>query len=182
MKYNLHIQIFQVCIQPHQFQHCRENLKVPKNFVDHNSTEGDRKFHRCRDTSALIAELSRTTIPKNSQTLIKFLLTSRTLHDNKEIQSQAIIANQYREMASASSSTTSSGNRLKEERSPYLLQHATNPVHWYPWGEEAFKAAKEKNKMIFLSVGYSTCHWCHVMERESFESNEVIFQKHKFDY
>jgi len=62
---------------------------------------------------------------------------------------------------------------LKDERSPYLLQHAANPVHWYPWGEEAFKAAKDKNKMIFLSVGYSTCHWCHVMERESFESEEV---------
>ena len=73
-------------------------------------------------------------------------------------------------------------NHLINETSPYLLQHATNPVHWYPWGEEAFKAAKEKNKMIFLSVGYSTCHWCHVMERESFESNEVIFQKKKFDY
>ena len=76
-------------------------------------------------------------------------------------------------MASTSASS-SSENKLKDERSPYLLQHASNPVHWYPWGEEAFKAAKEKNKMIFLSVGYSTCHWCHVMERESFESDEVF--------
>ena len=76
-------------------------------------------------------------------------------------------------MASTTASS-SSGNKLKDERSPYLLQHAENPVHWYPWGEEAFKAAKEKNKMIFLSVGYSTCHWCHVMERESFESDEVF--------
>ena len=92
-------------------------------------------------------------------------------------------------------------NKLIEERSPYLLQHgmffeiksnlgffkffiiliyflkiiqkASNPVYWYPWGEEAFQAAIESNKLIFLSVGYSTCHWCHVMERESFESQEV---------
>ncbi|KAL7638246.1 UNVERIFIED_CONTAM: hypothetical protein RMT77_010810 [Armadillidium vulgare] len=64
-------------------------------------------------------------------------------------------------------------NRLGLEKSPYLLQHAYNPVDWYPWGEEAFKAAKEQNKLIFLSVGYSTCHWCHVMERESFENAEI---------
>jgi uncharacterized protein len=64
-------------------------------------------------------------------------------------------------------------NRLSEEKSPYLLQHAHNPVDWYPWGEEAFAAAKEANKPVFLSVGYSTCHWCHVMNRESF-SNPTI--------
>ncbi|PRW45152.1 spermatogenesis-associated 20 [Chlorella sorokiniana] len=59
------------------------------------------------------------------------------------------------------------------EQSPYLLQHAHNPVEWYPWGEEAFEKARREDKPIFLSVGYSTCHWCHVMERESFESEEV---------
>jgi uncharacterized protein YyaL (SSP411 family) len=64
-------------------------------------------------------------------------------------------------------------NRLIREKSPYLLQHAHNPVDWYPWGEEAFEKARRENKPIFLSVGYSTCHWCHVMERESFESAEV---------
>ncbi|WP_246582742.1 thioredoxin domain-containing protein [Clostridium mobile] len=64
-------------------------------------------------------------------------------------------------------------NRLINEKSPYLLQHAYNPVDWYPWGEEAFKKAKEEDKPIFLSIGYSTCHWCHVMERESFEDEEV---------
>ncbi len=64
-------------------------------------------------------------------------------------------------------------NRLIKEKSPYLLQHAHNPVNWYPWGEEAFKAAKHEDKPIFLSIGYSTCHWCHVMERESFEDNDV---------
>lgn len=61
-------------------------------------------------------------------------------------------------------------NRLIGEKSPYLLQHAYNPVDWYPWGEEAFAKARAENKLIFLSVGYSTCHWCHVMEHESFEN------------
>ena len=64
-------------------------------------------------------------------------------------------------------------NRLAKEKSPYLLQHAHNPVDWYPWGEEAFAKAKKENKPIFLSIGYATCHWCHVMERESFESEDV---------
>lgn len=64
-------------------------------------------------------------------------------------------------------------NRLIHQKSPYLLQHAHNPVDWYPWSEEAFQAAKELDKPIFLSIGYATCHWCHVMERESFENMEV---------
>lgn len=64
-------------------------------------------------------------------------------------------------------------NRLSQEKSPYLLQHANNPVDWFPWGEEAFEKAKSEDKPIFLSIGYATCHWCHVMERESFEDREV---------
>ena len=64
-------------------------------------------------------------------------------------------------------------NRLINEKSPYLQQHAHNPVDWYPWGEEAFAKARKENKPIFLSVGYSTCHWCHVMEHESFENPQV---------
>lgn len=64
-------------------------------------------------------------------------------------------------------------NRLIKEKSPYLLQHAYNPVDWYPWGEEAFTKAKTEDKPVFLSIGYSTCHWCHVMERESFEDQVV---------
>jgi uncharacterized protein YyaL (SSP411 family) len=62
---------------------------------------------------------------------------------------------------------------LIQEKSPYLLQHASNPVDWYPWGEEAFKKAKKEDRPIFLSIGYSTCHWCHVMEHESFEDEDV---------
>ncbi|MEJ7606238.1 MAG: thioredoxin domain-containing protein [Bryobacteraceae bacterium] len=64
-------------------------------------------------------------------------------------------------------------NRLADEKSPYLLQHAHNPVDWYAWGAEAFEKARSEDKPIFLSIGYSTCHWCHVMERESFESVEL---------
>ncbi|HSP46050.1 MAG TPA: thioredoxin domain-containing protein, partial [Chthoniobacterales bacterium] len=65
------------------------------------------------------------------------------------------------------------GNRLTGEKSPYLLQHADNPVDWFPWGEEAFAKARRENKPIFLSIGYSTCHWCHVMAHESFENAEA---------
>ena len=64
-------------------------------------------------------------------------------------------------------------NRLAKEKSPYLLQHAHNPVDWYPWGDEAFEKARSENKPVFLSVGYSTCHWCHVMERESFQNEGI---------
>ncbi|HXN55609.1 MAG TPA: thioredoxin domain-containing protein, partial [Myxococcales bacterium] len=64
-------------------------------------------------------------------------------------------------------------NRLALETSPYLLQHAHNPVDWRPWGDEAFETARREDKPIFLSIGYSTCHWCHVMEEESFEDLEI---------
>src|SRR5947209_5479709 len=71
-------------------------------------------------------------------------------------------------------------NRLIDETSPYLLQHAHNPVDWHPWGEEALQKARDEDKLILLSVGYSACHWCHVMERESFENEEIaaIMNKH----
>jgi uncharacterized protein len=64
-------------------------------------------------------------------------------------------------------------NRLISETSPYLLQHAHNPVDWYPWGEAALRRAREENRPILLSIGYSACHWCHVMERESFEDESI---------
>lgn len=64
-------------------------------------------------------------------------------------------------------------NRLSAETSPYLLQHAHNPVDWYPWGEEALQRAKQEDKPILVSIGYSACHWCHVMERESFENPDT---------
>jgi uncharacterized protein YyaL (SSP411 family) len=64
-------------------------------------------------------------------------------------------------------------NHLSESNSPYLLQHQNNPVAWHEWGEEAFAVAKENEQLIFLSIGYSTCHWCHVMAHESFENDDV---------
>src|SRR6187551_2089337 len=71
-------------------------------------------------------------------------------------------------------------NRLASEASPYLLQHKDNPVDWHPWGTEAFDRARLEDKPIFLSVGYSTCHWCHVMEHESFESSAVADVLNRF--
>ncbi|KAG0480975.1 hypothetical protein HPP92_011833 [Vanilla planifolia] len=76
-------------------------------------------------------------------------------------------------MAESSRASHRYTNRLASEHSPYLLQHAHNPVDWYPWGDEAFQNARKKGVPIFLSIGYSTCHWCHVMEMESFENEEV---------
>ena len=71
-------------------------------------------------------------------------------------------------------------NKLITETSPYLLQHAHNPVKWYPWGNEAFEKAQKEDKLILVSVGYSACHWCHVMEHESFEDEGVanIMNRH----
>ncbi|MCP4644348.1 MAG: DUF255 domain-containing protein, partial [bacterium] len=72
-------------------------------------------------------------------------------------------------MATAPTETHRHTNHLVNETSPYLLQHAHNPVDWYPWGDEAIQRARDEDKPIFLSIGYAACHWCHVMERESFE-------------
>src|SRR6476469_6868774 len=69
--------------------------------------------------------------------------------------------------------SSSKENRLAKEASPYLQQHGKNPVDWYPWGEEALAEAKRSDRPILLSIGYSACHWCHVMERESFEDDET---------
>lgn len=71
-------------------------------------------------------------------------------------------------------------NRLINEKSLYLLQHAHNPVDWYPWGDEAISRAREEDKLIFVSIGYSSCHWCHVMEKESFEDEEIAGILNKF--
>ena len=93
------------------------------------------------------------------------------------------VENRKEEPGASSSTSDTSGeqdsessmrsNRLASESSPYLLQHAMNPVDWYPWGQEAFDKAERENKLVFLSVGYAACHWCHVMERESFEDDEI---------
>jgi uncharacterized protein YyaL (SSP411 family) len=72
-----------------------------------------------------------------------------------------------------SETATGKANRLANETSPYLLQHAYNPVDWYPWGPEALQRAEAENKPLFISIGYAACHWCHVMERESFENEDT---------
>lgn len=76
-------------------------------------------------------------------------------------------------LASACSNSSVHTNALIHEASPYLLQHAHNPVDWMPWGDAAFEKARAENKPVFLSVGYAACHWCHVMEHESFENEEI---------
>lgn len=76
--------------------------------------------------------------------------------------------------------TTRTPNKLGDEKSPYLLQHQYNPVDWYPWGEEAFAKARQEDKPVFLSIGYSTCHWCHVMAHECFEDEEVAVLLNKY--
>ncbi|MBW1896102.1 MAG: thioredoxin domain-containing protein [Deltaproteobacteria bacterium] len=83
-------------------------------------------------------------------------------------------------VCSADTESKRASNRLAHEKSPYLLQHAQNPVDWYPWGDEAFQKAKKEGKPIFLSIGYATCHWCHVMAHESFEDDEVADVLNKY--
>jgi len=100
------------------------------------------------------------------------------LHNaSSELIAIAIVATMLVATVVSSASESASGgrgpNHLAGEKSPYLLQHANNPVDWYPWGPEAFERARAEDKPVFLSIGYSTCHWCHVMERESFEDDEV---------
>src|SRR5437763_14367360 len=76
-------------------------------------------------------------------------------------------------LSAAADPPAAPANRLAKESSPYLRQHAHNPVDWFPWGAEAFEKAKKEGKLVFLSIGYSSCHWCHVMERESFSNADV---------
>ena len=99
------------------------------------------------------------------------LLTSHLRPESFTQNRCGLMGNEKREKASGG--RCSRLNRLQYSKSPYLLQHAGNPVDWYPWGEEAFERARKENKPIFLSIGYSTCHWCHVMEHESFEDPAV---------
>lgn len=101
--------------------------------------------------------------------------TSVAVESDSTVVTEEVVATDEPVEAEGSAETHHTGpaNRLIDEKSPYLLQHAYNPVDWYPWSEEAFEKARAEDKPIFLSIGYSTCHWCHVMERESFEDEEV---------
>ncbi|XP_057324268.1 spermatogenesis-associated protein 20 [Microplitis mediator] len=108
----------------------------------------------------------------NNNNYRRFLHAQLSVND---LQLQRSRYNKYTvRMASTSHGDTKvKKNKLAFEKSPYLLQHAGNPVNWYPWSDEALEKAKREDKLIFLSVGYSTCHWCHVMEKESFENDEI---------
>lgn len=108
-----------------------------------------------------------------------FVSLSKPLYLNRTSR-RSLISSLFRNMASTSNPENARKNRLSSEKSPYLLQHATNPVDWYPWCDEALKRAKKEDKCIFLSVGYSTCHWCHVMEKESFKNKEIAEIMNKY--
>ncbi|XP_014236341.1 spermatogenesis-associated protein 20 isoform X1 [Trichogramma pretiosum] len=134
-------------------------------------------WRRCPQVIRLVSNLSKHTNYSEKKTGIRFIeARSKKAHLALQIFSH--------NMASTSSDAENTPqkyqNKLAFEKSPYLLQHATNPVEWYPWGNEAIEKAKREDKLIFLSVGYSTCHWCHVMEKESFEKPEIaaIMNKH----
>src|SRR5436190_5175524 len=121
-------------------------------------------FLRSRPTQAMIGWMIKVAVSSLALILVYGLRGASASHQTD--------INQTVKTKSAEA-THSHTNRLAHEKSPYLLQHQFNPVDWYAWGEEAFEKARRENKPIFLSIGYSTCHWCHVMERESFE-NDVI--------
>lgn len=112
-----------------------------------------------------------------SQTFI-----SLSKHHSNRIQQRSLIFS-FANMATTSKKyeniQIAKSNHLNLEKSPYLLQHATNPVDWYPWCDEALEKAKKEDKCIFLSVGYSTCHWCHIMEKESFKNKEIAIIMNK---
>ncbi len=111
--------------------------------------------------------------PKAKQVTLEVESASKVV-DKPLLAKPLVLVSQKREVPSKNKQSHSGKpNRLIKEASPYLLQHAYNPIDWYPWGKEAFAKAKRENKPIFLSVGYSTCHWCHVMEEESFSQQDI---------
>eukprot|EP00271_Cylindrocystis_brebissonii_P000193 TRINITY_DN10235_c0_g1_i1.p1 TRINITY_DN10235_c0_g1~~TRINITY_DN10235_c0_g1_i1.p1 ORF type:complete len:878 (+),score=197.93 TRINITY_DN10235_c0_g1_i1:302-2935(+) len=117
--------------------------------------------------------------PLSNSTLLQRLFIARSLSKGTSVQKIASMATSSRHGGPAQEEPEHT-NRLAQEQSPYLLQHAHNPVDWYPWGDEAFAKARAEKKPIFLSVGYSTCHWCHVMEVESFENEKVAELLNKY--
>src|SRR5438128_567057 len=99
--------------------------------------------------------------------------SSRGAASNSKMQKTTALVALLSAFCILHSAFASPPNHLAKENSPYLRQHANNPVDWYPWGKAALAKAKKEEKPIFLSIGYSSCHWCHVMEAESFSKNDV---------
>ncbi|XP_063917283.1 spermatogenesis-associated protein 20 [Zophobas morio] len=150
-----------------------QNPALQKLFRRLSLSNGDLHLSNNLHASASVSALPGKFLQQDPQVPIK--ASSRSVSLGRKVEKLLV-----RTMSNEATTSTSNvelpkpkGNRLALEKSPYLLQHATNPVDWYPWGEEAFDRAKKENKLIFLSVGYSTCHWCHVMEKESFENDDV---------
>ncbi|XP_061611867.1 spermatogenesis-associated protein 20 isoform X2 [Phyllopteryx taeniolatus] len=132
------------------------------------------KYSCVEPARLVIAALGHTTPPGKSSVNSVTLFRQFTHHHSATVHFHRSSSLTMASGGEGSSSTPPQHtNRLAKERSPYLLQHAHNPVDWYPWGQDAFDKARHEDKPIFLSVGYSTCHWCHVMERESFEDEEI---------
>ena len=111
-----------------------------------------------------------------------FFAKDKTIHkpDINRTNEEKALSEKILPGTNAEQDTYQHTNFLIHEKSPYLLQHAHNPVNWYPWGEKAFEKARKENKPIFLSIGYATCHWCHVMEKESFSNPEIAAIMNKY--
>ncbi|CAH1116000.1 unnamed protein product [Phaedon cochleariae] len=144
-------------------------------------SNGDLRVANNRATTT-VSPISFSTkcVDAEKSSVRKSRLRSQSFGSTREYYKETIRTMSTEVGSSGSPTKSEETNRLILEKSPYLLQHATNPVDWFPWGQEAFDKAKAENKLIFLSVGYSTCHWCHVMEKESFENKTVaeIMNKH----
>ncbi|XP_046422311.1 spermatogenesis-associated protein 20 isoform X1 [Neodiprion fabricii] len=139
---------------------------------------------RCSIWTSIRRFSSEHQFKKFSAKDIKLLQVVNNYHSKRYIHSERLFVPYSVRMTSTTvkgePSESKTQNKLAFEKSPYLLQHATNPVHWFPWGDEAIEKARREDKLIFLSVGYSTCHWCHVMERESFENPEIARVMNQF--
>lgn len=148
-------------------------------LIEHNDTpSGDSKG--ISGNNNLSRSLQKSIIQMDvypSQVGSAFFTAISTL---KPFQDTTRKANTVRELITRKLAEGGKPNRLINEKSPYLLQHAFNPVDWHPWGEEAFEKARKENKPIFLSIGYSTCYWCHVMEREVFEIESIAALMNKY--
>ena len=135
------------------------------------NVERGTSMHYPETCFMFIITLCRTTLMLWSGLLLSCPATGSSTVSREGLHNSP--TRQSAEVASHQPGEAGKPNRLLHEKSPYLLQHAYNPVNWYPWGKEAFEQARKQDKPIFLSIGYSTCHWCHVMERESFSNLEI---------
>ncbi|XP_011875179.1 PREDICTED: spermatogenesis-associated protein 20 isoform X2 [Vollenhovia emeryi] len=149
----------------------RCNSSIARCFSELSKKQGSAGAQGCRTKVYLTERATTVACTKRLSTSLPILTPACTMDS-------VFIRNPLRQKSQKASEKATEQpevkkNRLILEKSPYLLEHATNPVDWYPWGDKALKRAKEENKIIFVSIGYSTCHWCHVMEKESFKNEEI---------